>query len=80
MRRLRDWLSVQVSTRSPSPASPMHPCDTLVFVGSAVTRMQKWVGWLIALALTVLAAMRWPVFPTVVIGVVSAGLLRYLLG
>ena len=35
---------------------------------------------LIALALTVLAAMRWPVFPTVVIGVVSAGLLRYLLG
>ncbi|MDC7699439.1 AzlD family protein [Vogesella indigofera] len=81
LTRVLGYLALRKRTLSPRLLAVMDcvPGCVLVSVIAPAFVSEQPANWL-ALAITLLAASRLPLLPTVIIGIVATGMLRHLLG
>lgn len=81
LTRVLGYLALRKRTLSPRLLAVMDcvPGCVLVSVIAPAFVSEQPANWL-ALAITLLAASRLPLLPTVIIGIVTTGMLRHLLG
>jgi uncharacterized membrane protein len=81
LTRIGGFLLLRNRTLSPRAMAVMEAAPGCVLIAViAPSFVARDPADLIALAITICAAMRFSMLPTIVIGIVSAGILRHLLG
>jgi len=81
LTRILGYLALRNRTLSKRAVTVMEAAPGCVLISViAAALVSSHPADLAALAITLLAATRWSMLPTVLIGVVSAGVLRYVMG